>query len=61
MGTFKKYIVNVLRTFKRKNNMQEKMDNISREINILRKKQILEIKTLREIKNVFDLVSRVYI
>ena len=42
-------------------NMQEKMDNISREINILRKKQILEIKTLREIKNFFDLVSRVYI
>ena len=41
--------------------MQEKMDNISREINILRKKQILEIKTLREIKNVFDLVIRVYI
>jgi len=37
------------------------MDNISREINILRKRKLLEIKTLTEMKNVFDLISRVYI
>lgn len=41
--------------------MQEQMDNISREINILRKRKLLEIKTLTEMKNVFDLISRVYI
>ena len=41
--------------------MQEKMDTISREINIVRKKQSLEIQALTEMKNVFYLISKVYI